>query len=112
MKYMLLICEEPGSAAPTGTVSPEYAVIVKELLDSGELAGGERLFGPDSATSVRVRDEKVLTTDGPFAETREFLGGYFVVDVPDLDRALEIAATIPAARTGVVEVRPIQEMAG
>ncbi len=112
MKYMLLICEEPGSAAPAGAVSPEYAVIVKELLDNNEMAGGERLFGPDSATTVRVRDEKVLTTDGPFVETREFLGGYFVVDVANLDRALEIAAKIPAARSGSVEVRPIQEMAG
>jgi hypothetical protein len=71
---------------------------------------GDALEGTETATSVRVRDAKRTTTDGPFAETKEVLGGFYVVDVKDLDRAVELAAQLPDARTGSVEVRPVRDM--
>jgi hypothetical protein len=110
MRYMLLISDDPTGFSSEDTVTTEYAAFMQEFTDSKELAGGERLRGAETATLVRVRDGKTTTTDGPFAETREQLGGYFIVDVPDLDRALEVAAKIPSARTGVIEVRPIWEL--
>jgi hypothetical protein len=112
MRYMLLICEEesPTAGAVSDDMSAEYAAFMQEIMESKELVGGERLRYSDTATSVRVRNGKTATTDGPFAETREQLGGYFIVDVTDLDRALALAAKLPAAKTGVVEVRPIWEM--
>jgi hypothetical protein len=76
----------------------------------GVLQGGQRLRPTTDATTVQVRDGKVLTADGPFAETKEQVGGYFVVDCKDLDEAIEIAAKIPAAEHGTIEVRPIWEM--
>ena len=75
---------------------------------SGAIKGGNALKPTNTATTVRIRDGKRLTTDGPFAETKEQLGGYYLVDAPDLDKALEMAAKIPAARFGCVEVRPIE----
>jgi hypothetical protein len=114
MKYLLLICDDPASwptdSAEQETVTKEYATFTEAIAASGELAGGERLRGIEDATSVRVRNGKRTLTDGPFAETTEHIGGYYVVDVADLDRAVELAAQIPAARAGVVEVRPIWEM--
>lgn len=113
MKYMLLIAEDRsgGQASPADVEAmlKEYATFTQDILASGEMVGGERLHGNDAATSVRVRNGKATTTDGPFAETKEHLGGFYIVDVTDLDRALELAARIPSARTGVVEVRPILE---
>jgi len=113
MKYLLLIAEDPTlrvDATVAPAVTQAYADFAEAIAASGELLGGERLHGVDMATSVRVRDGHTLATDGPFAETKEHLGGYFVVDVADLDRALELAAQLPAARTGAVEVRPIWSM--
>jgi hypothetical protein len=74
------------------------------------MVAGDPLEGIETATSVRVRNTKRATTDGPFAETKEVLGGYYIVDVKDLDRAVELAGKIPDSRTGVVEVRPVRDM--
>lgn len=114
MKYMLLICEDPAArptdAGEAEAMTKEYGVFTENIAASGELVAGERLAGVDTATSVRLRDGKRTLTDGPFAETAEQLGGFYIVDVPNLDRALELAAQLPASRSGVIEVRPIWEM--
>jgi hypothetical protein len=114
MKYMLLIHTDPATGpqnqAEGEKLHAEYMTFSKTILDSGEMVGGDQLNGVDTATSVRVRDGKTTTTDGPFAETKEVLGGYYIVDVKDLDRAVELAAQIPDARSGTIEVRPIVEM--
>jgi hypothetical protein len=87
-----------------------YAAWMEETGARGLLRGGERLRPTTDATTVRLRDGQVLTTDGPFAETKEQIGGYFVVECDDLDTAIEVAAKIPGAREGSIEVRPIWEM--
>jgi hypothetical protein len=107
MKYVLLIHDDPTK---TVDLMPEYITFTNSILESGEMVGGERLQSVETATSVRVREGRTSTTDGPFAETKEVLGGYYVVDVKDLDRALELAAEIPSARYGTIEVRPIAVM--
>src|SRR4051794_30922860 len=115
MRYVLLICgDESGFAA----VSPaeaeasmaEYAKFGEEMGARGVLQGGERLHPTTDATTVQVRDGKVLTSDGPFAETKEQMGGFYLVDCKDLDEAIEVASKIPGAATGSIEVRPIWEM--
>jgi hypothetical protein len=88
----------------------EYAEFGKTMAERGVLQGGERLHSTNDATTVQVRNSEVLTTDGPFAETKEQLGGYYVVDCKNLDEAIEVASKIPGARTGSIEVRPIWEM--
>ena len=114
MKYILLINTDPTqwSADPKDleAMHAEYMSFTQSILDSGEMVGGDQVAGADTATTVRVRDGRVSTTDGPFAETKEVLGGYYLVDVKDLDRAIELAGQIPGARGGCVEVRPIVEM--
>jgi hypothetical protein len=111
MQYMMLIYLDPSASprdpAAREKLQAEYDAFTREILDSKEMVAGQQLQGVDTATSIRVRDGKTTTTDGPFAETAEHLGGCYIVDVPDLDRALELAAKIPAARTGVIEVRPL-----
>jgi hypothetical protein len=115
MRYVLLICNDESAYQ---AVSPEeeaatlaaYGAFAEEMGRRGVLRGGERLRPTTDATTVRVRDGQTLTSDGPFAETKEQMGGYFIVDCKDLDEAIEIAAKIPGARTGTVEVRPIWEM--
>lgn len=113
MKYMLLIFSDPaagGSVAVAGEkMMDEYVAFTNAIVESGELVAGDALQGSDTATVVRVQAGQVSTTDGPFVETKEFIAGYYVVDVKDLDRALELASQIPDARTGGVEVRPIVE---
>jgi hypothetical protein len=116
MKYLLLICgEEKGWAAMPDAertqLMADFREFSKQIQASGQYVGGSQLQPTTSATSVRVRDGKRLVTDGPFAETREQLGGYYIVDVKNLDEAIGLAARIPSARTGTVEVRPIVEMA-
>jgi hypothetical protein len=109
MRYLLLIAgEETGASDPA--VLEEYGEWAKEAAERGILQGGERLRPTGDATTVRVRNGETLTTDGPFAETKEQLGGYFLVDCKDLDEAIMAASRIPGARTGSVEVRPIWEM--
>ncbi len=111
MKYALLICDDPtlfpNTPEEQHQLMGEFAAFTNELIASGEIVSGERLDGVDTATSVRVRDGRLTITDGPFAQTQERLGGYYIVDVAHLDRALELAAKVPSARTGVVEVRPV-----
>src|SRR6201988_598863 len=116
MKYMLLIYhDEPSWDAITEAerqeVYLEYRKLREELTSRGQFITGSQLQPITTATSVRVRDGKELVTDGPFAETHEQLGGYFLVEAKDLDEATSIAARIPAARTGTIEVRPLVEMA-
>jgi hypothetical protein len=114
MKYMLLICrdEEVWDKMSVSERQQVYADSVKlseELTARGQYLAGHPLYPSSSATSVRVRDGKRLVTDGPFAETREQLGGYMLIDVMDLDEAIGIAARIPLARTSTVEVRPVRD---
>ena len=90
-------------------MQPEYAAFMKDIAERGVLLGGERLRLTSDATTVRVRDGETLTTDGPFAETKEQLGGFWVIQAPDLDAALAWAAKGSAACAGPVEVRPFQE---
>lgn len=115
MRYMLLLYSEPGSEPEEG--SPEQAAEMKrwyafteELVDAGAMISAEPLHGAETATTVRIRDGKILSTDGPFAETKEVLGGYYAIDVENLDVALEWASKIPLAPYGSVEVRPIMEI--
>ena len=112
MQYLLMIYQneaESGKldAAARKNVTAEYGAFTQGIIQSGHFKAGDGLQPTTTATSVRVRDGKTLTTDGPFAETREQLGGYYLVEAKDLDAALAIAARIPSARYGSIEVRPI-----
>ena len=114
MKYMLLIYRDETvwdklSPAERQKIYADTVELSEELTSRGQYLGGFPLHPSSAATSVRVRDGKRLVTDGPFAETREQLGGYKIVDVKDLDEAIAIAARIPLARTSTVEVRPVRE---
>ncbi len=115
MKYMLLIATDPAAFASVAQdeldgMMGEYFAFTQRIADSKEMVAGDPLQDISTATTVRVRNGSTTTTDGPFAETKEHFAGYYVVDVESLDRALELAAQIPGARYGSVEVRPIQEM--
>ena len=115
MKYMLLIYEdEKGwsnlSEAERGQIYGEYMQFTQGIKTSGHYQAGAPLQPTSTATSVRVRNGKRAVTDGPFAETREQLGGYYLVDAKDLDEAIGIAARIPGARLGTIEVRPVMEV--
>ena len=112
MQYLLMIyqneVEYAKMDAATGQkMMEEYGVFTQGIIQSGHFKAGDRLQPTTTATTVRVRDGKTLTTDGPFAETREQLGGYYLIEAKDLDAALAIAARIPSARIGSIEVRPI-----
>jgi hypothetical protein len=115
MRYALLICTDESQQT---ALSPEeqetqmagYAAFGEEMGARGVLQGGERLRPTGDATTVRVREGEVVTTDGPFAETKEQMAGFYLVDCKDLDEAIEVAARIPGARQGSIEVRPIWEM--
>jgi hypothetical protein len=112
MQYMLLIYNEPSSwksmsEADRGAMYTAYSTFSEELQASGKMVSGDALQDISTATTVRVRDGQTLTTDGPFAETKEVLGGYYLVDVDTLDEALEWAAKLPGSWYGTVEVRPL-----
>ena len=108
MKYMLLIYEDDADrVAKMDERMPTCAAYAEAMKKAGIYLGGDRLRGISSATTVRVLDGKTQVVDGPYAEAKEQLGGYHVIDVPDLDTALAWAARCPTARRGVVEVRPI-----
>ncbi|HEV8428061.1 MAG TPA: YciI family protein [Pyrinomonadaceae bacterium] len=116
MKYLLLIYHSEQSwdaitEAERQQVYGEYRKLREELISSGHFVTGSKLEPVTTATSVRVRDGKELVTDGPFAETHEQLAGYFLVEAKNLDEATAIAARIPSARTGTIEVRPLVETA-
>ena len=114
MKYMLLICRDEDVWDKLGVTERQqiYAETLKlseELTSRGQYLAGHPLHPSSAATSVRVRDGKRLVTDGPFAETREQLGGYMMIDVKDLDEAIGIAGRIALARTSTVEIRPVRD---
>src|SRR5262245_12865341 len=114
MKYMLLVYTNEG-AWTEGEREKCYAEstqLTHELHAKGQYLGASPLHPVATATSVRVRDGKRLVTDGPFAETHEQLGGFYLVEARDLDEAIGIAARIPGARKGTIEVRPVMELAG
>jgi hypothetical protein len=112
VKYALLIYSRTTDAEWAALSDDEKAAVYAEyaaVSDSPSVIGGHELHPAATATTVRVQDGKTLTTDGPFAETKDVLGGLFVVEADDIDTALEVAAHIPAARNGAIEVRPIVE---
>ena len=114
MKYMLLIYMDENALSETEREHcyAESAQLAQELNAKGQYLSTAPLHPVATATSVRVRDGKSLITDGPFAETREQLGGFFLIDAQDLDEAIAIAAQILGARVGTVEIRPVLEVAG
>jgi hypothetical protein len=116
MKYILLIYHQEQdwgrlTEQERQDIYGEYGRFTQEIIASGHYVGGSELHPVSTATSVRVRDGKQLTVDGPFAETKEQLGGYYLIEAKNLDEAIEIAARIPSARVGTVEVRPLSESA-
>ena len=116
MKYMLLIYHEEQdwnshTEAERQQIYGEYRQLIQELQSKGKYLVGDELQPAATANSVRVRNGRQLVTDGPFAETREQLGGFFLIEANNLDEANSIAARIPSARSGTVEVRPVVEMA-
>jgi hypothetical protein len=111
MQYALLIYTEEATEAPSQEVidaeMAAYNAFSEHIRGKGAMKGGEALHGSHTATSVRVRDGQTLATDGPFAETKEVLGGFYQVEAADLDEAIAYAAMIPGAKHGTIEVRPI-----
>ena len=113
MKYLCLICADKCME----TMTPEFAAqhfedyreFTREVRESGHFVSGNRLLPADSATTIRVRQGNVTVTDGPYVETKEQLGGYFVIEARDLNEAIQVASRIPGARIGCVELRPIAE---
>lgn len=115
MKYMLLLHSNPadGPAADSPEAAEEmqrWFAYTNALTQAGAYVSGDALHGTDTATTVRVRDGSRVVTDGPFIESKEALGGYYIVDVTDLDAAIDWAAQIPNVTIGTVEVRPIMEL--
>lgn len=115
MKYLMLICGDERQMASVGpeegaAILAEYGEFAESMAARGVLQGGERLRPTSDATTVRIRGDELLVSDGPFAETKEQIGGYFLVDCADLDEAIEIAGKIPGARVGSIEVRPLSPM--
>jgi hypothetical protein len=115
MRYLALIYTPERTDAPPSDgegrqVMAEYGAYTQMVQDRGAFLGGEALEPSNTATTVRVRDGKVSTTDGPFAETKEQLGGYYLLNCRDLDEAIDLARKMPGARSGAIEVRPIMEV--
>jgi hypothetical protein len=116
MQYMLLLTEPESEIAKRD--DPEQAgaywggwnAFIGAMAQAGVIVNGDGLLGPQTATTVRIRDGKRLVQDGPYADAKEQLGGYFVIEVPDLDTALEWAARAPSAASASVEVRPVMVM--
>ena len=114
MRYLLLIYTAESMEPPTDEAAAAqvdaYNAYTREVRARGAYQAGEALHPTSSATTVRVRDGETLTTDGPYAETKEALGGFYLIDARDLDEAIELAAKIPGALHGAIEVRPIFEL--
>jgi hypothetical protein len=114
MKYLCLIYDEEKklgamSKSESDAFMAEYGALSKSLREGGQFVAGEALKPVSTATTVRVRNGKVSTTDGPFAETREQLGGFYLISARDLNEAIQLASRIPSARIGSIEVRPIMD---
>lgn len=112
MQYLLMIYMNEAAYAEVekesgAKITAEYQAFTQSIIATGNFKGGDRLQPVTTATTVRVRDGKILNTDGPFAETREQLAGYYMIEAKNIDEALGIAARIPGARFGSVEVRPV-----
>ena len=110
MQYLLLIYQSeanPPSDADRSKMMEEYGKFTESIIQSGNFKAGDALQPTSAATTVRVKDGKPVVTHGPFAETREALLGYYLIDAKDLDEALAIAARVPSARIGSIEVRPV-----
>lgn len=114
MRYMLLIYgdEDASDESEKAQCREESARFAHVIQSTGQYVAAAPLHPISTATSVRVRKDKRFVTDGPFAETREQLGGYFLIEARDLDEAIDIAARLPGARLGTVEIRPVMEVAG
>jgi hypothetical protein len=113
MQYILLIYDNENNKLPPdeyGKMFQEYGAFTQSITKSGNFKAGDPLQPTSTATTVRVRDGKTLTVDGPFAETKEQLGGYYLIEAENLDQAVAIAARIPSARFGSIEVRPVMKM--
>jgi hypothetical protein len=115
MQYLLLIYSDESdkksaTQADIDQMMREYGAFTASIVKTGNMKGGDALQPTSTATTVRVREGKTLTTDGPFAETREQLGGYYLIEAKDLDEAIKIAARVPTARNGSIEVRPVVEL--
>ena len=114
MRYLALIYTPESTATPSdGEVQQmmaEYGDFTEMIRQRGAFLGGEALQSSSNATTVRLRDGQLSTTDGPFAETKEQLGGYYLLECKDLDEAIDLAGKIPGARFGAIEVRPIMEL--
>jgi hypothetical protein len=115
MKYLCLIYGDESHWAKmpkpdADKMHSEYGAFTEDIKKSGHLLGGNALQPAHSATTVRVRNGKTSTTDGPFAETKEQLGGYYLIEARDLNDAIQVAGRIPGARVGSIEVRPVMEM--
>ena len=113
MQYMLLIYDNEAEMQAARKDAGEammasYRAFTDSILKSGNMKAGDALQPTSTATCVRIRNGKTLTTDGPFAETKEQLGGYYLIEAKDLDEATKIAARVPSARTGTIEVRPVR----
>jgi hypothetical protein len=116
MRYLLIVCDDPAelermSDAERARIPADYRAFTQSLGKAGHFRAGDALEPVSMATTVRLRHDRRLITDGPFAETREHLVGYYLVEARDLDEAIGIAARIPAARFGAVEVRPVMRLA-
>ncbi len=110
MRYMLMICQDEAvGPSPEEGLDAETAAWVEEMDTRGVRKSGSRLRPPNDATTVRMRDEEVLLSDGPFAETKDQIAGYDIVECSDLDEAIEVASKHPAAKFGIIEVRPFWE---
>ena len=112
MQYLLMIYRSEAELskmdpAARQKITAEYGAFTQSIIQSGHFQAGDGQQPSTTATTVRVRDGKILTTDGPFAETREQLGGYYLIEAKDLDAAIAMAARIPGAKDGSIEVRPI-----
>jgi len=113
MQYMLLIYQDEKAIPSPAEIAKwmeEYGTFTQDIIKAGKFKAGDRLDSTAKARTVRVRDGRTVTTDGPFAETKEQLGGYYLIEANDLDDALAIAARIPGARYGSIEVRPVMQM--
>jgi hypothetical protein len=115
MQYILLIYDNENamksrSPAEMGQLMSAYQKFSQEIVSAGNFKAGDPLQPTNTATTVRNREGKTLVTDGPFAETKEQLGGYYLIEAKDLDEAIAIAARVPSAQSGSIEVRPIMKM--